>query len=121
MRIIQASASFNNPSFPTLLVISPLLSVCPGTAREREANRGNLKLISGVWYGNKRNRQPQLYLHLNTVPLMYQMLPSHTTLWKAVGALGEKKIINQEHCRAPNGLFSFVAGASVKARPTYLH
>lgn len=37
---------------PTFLVISQLLSVCPGIARELEVGQGNLKLPNVVWCGN---------------------------------------------------------------------
>lgn len=51
-------------------MISQLLSACPGTVRECEANEGNLKLTSVVWYGNTNEIDPnRVYI--------YQVLLSH--------------------------------------------
>lgn len=52
MRIIQAPAFLYSRSASLSLVISQLLSACPGTSWELEANQGNLKLTSVVWCGN---------------------------------------------------------------------
>lgn len=54
-RIIQAPAFLYSRSASLSLVISQLLSACPGTSWELEANQGNLKLTSVVWCGNTHN------------------------------------------------------------------
>lgn len=66
-KIVQALAFLSSPSAPCLLVISQLISACPGTVRKREVNEGHLKLTSLVCC--QRNRRPQPYLYLSTVHL----------------------------------------------------